>query len=89
MGRFQARRRNGRFTRNTLENTFGITAEVCPRCRQIIPRGLDEPKPQSCPTCGADLGETVPKVPEATGPDQTPIRSPESPDALANPRKSG
>jgi hypothetical protein len=48
MRRFQTRRGNGRFQRNTLANTFGLHAPACPSCRSFnthgvlvqLPRGL-------------------------------------------------
>lgn len=52
MKRFQARRGNGRFTRNTLENTFGIHADVC-ACGALIPYGINEAPPDACHRCGA------------------------------------
>jgi len=50
--RFQARRSNGRFTKNTLENTVGLHCEICPHCRRFNPYGLHEPKPTQCHACG-------------------------------------
>ena len=50
--RFQARRLNGRFTRNTLANTFGFRAEVCAACRGFTTYSLNEPKPEKCGHCG-------------------------------------
>jgi hypothetical protein len=58
--RFQARVGNGRFTRNTPENTMGLHIDVCPACRLLQPYGVGEPKPETCHTCGAPL------TPEAT-----------------------
>ena len=49
--RFQSRRSNGRFQRNTLENTFGLKAWVCIECRRFIPLNVGEPKPETCPHC--------------------------------------
>jgi hypothetical protein len=53
--RFQSRRGNGRFTRNTLENTFGLSAPVCPVCRSFNPHPAGEPTPEKCHSCGAPL----------------------------------
>jgi hypothetical protein len=57
MKRFQARRASGRFVRNTLENTFGLTVEVCPHCQQLNSRKIGEPKPASCHACGQPLNQ--------------------------------
>lgn len=56
--RFQSRRGNGRFQRNTLENTFGLTVQVCPHCQQLNPRGVGEPKLDTCHACGKPLQRT-------------------------------
>lgn len=37
--RIQARISNGRFTRNTLENSVGLRCIVCPHCNQLNPYG--------------------------------------------------
>lgn len=52
--RFQARRGNGRFARNTMENTFGLSVEVCPweDCRRFNPRAVGERKAERCHACG-------------------------------------
>jgi len=56
MKRYQARQRNGRFTRNTLENTFGLQVKVCPECRTLANCwGVNEPEPEICKDCGAEL----------------------------------
>jgi hypothetical protein len=52
MKRFQARRGNGRFTRNTLENVFGLHADVC-ACGALTPYGINEVPPDACQRCGA------------------------------------
>jgi hypothetical protein len=59
MRRFQARRGNGKFTRNTMENTFGLHCDVCPNqaCRRLSPYRVGEPRPQTCHACGASLIE--------------------------------
>jgi len=58
MKHHQARRSNGRFIRNTLENTFGLSAPVCPNCRRFNPYRLGlEPKPTHCHACGHPLTE--------------------------------
>lgn len=55
MKRRQARRRNGRFTRNTPENTLCLHIDVCSECRALIPYDLGEARPTCCHRCGADL----------------------------------
>lgn len=56
--RFQARRGNGRFTRNTLENTLGLTSNVHEWkadgswCGAINPSSVGEPRPVTCSHCG-------------------------------------
>lgn len=63
MKRFQARRGSGRFTRNTMENTFGLRVVVCAGCRGCNPHGCREPRPEKCGQCGAaplvDASEAV------------------------------
>ena len=57
MKRLQARKRNGRFTRNTLENTFGLSVEPCRHCRSLANvHGINEPAPVVCVSCGENLG---------------------------------
>lgn len=58
MKRFQARRGNGRFTRNTLENTMGLTNQTCPNfdCRRLNVRGVHEAPRTHCHACGTLLG---------------------------------
>jgi hypothetical protein len=53
MKRFQGRRGNGRFRRNTLENTFGLKAYVCASCRRFNPIALGEGRPTACNHCEA------------------------------------
>lgn len=54
MKRFQARRSNGRYTRNTLENVFGLHADVCPGgpdgkwCGRILPVSVGEKRRTFC-----------------------------------------
>jgi hypothetical protein len=60
MRRFQARRGNGRFTRNTMENTLGLHCAVCPACRRLNPSPVGEPRPTHCHACGAALVEDAP-----------------------------
>ena len=61
MGRLQARRGNGRFTRNTMENTFGLHVHVHERkangdwCGGLNPWRVDELFPTHCATCGEPL----------------------------------
>lgn len=65
MKRYQARRGNGRFTRNTPENTFGLHVAVCPACRRFNPSAVDEPRPTRCHACSAELDPLVPPEIEA------------------------
>ena len=53
----QARRRNGRFVRNTPENTLGIHIDICPRCRRLNTWDRGSPAPTNCHACGAPLNE--------------------------------
>ena len=53
--RFQARRGNGRFTRNTMENTFGLSVQVCPHCNRFNPRDAGTPELETCRACGKSL----------------------------------
>lgn len=55
--RFQARIGNGRFTRNTMENTFGLSVQTCPwpDCRRFNPRNVGEPPRETCHACGRSL----------------------------------
>jgi hypothetical protein len=59
--RFQARRGNGRFTRNTMENTFGLHVGVHERkasgewCGSMNPSRVGEPRPTHCHACGEPL----------------------------------
>jgi hypothetical protein len=55
MSRIHSRKANGCFRRATLANTFGLSVEVCPSCRICNPHGVNEPKPEKCHSCGADL----------------------------------
>ncbi len=59
-GRFQSRRGNGRFTRNTLENTFGLTVQACPHCGRFNPRAVGEPERETCHACGKPLSGGLP-----------------------------
>ena len=52
MRRRQARRRNGRFTRNTAENTFGLHVEVCSVCRAVTTWDVGGVRPSGCHVCG-------------------------------------
>ena len=52
MKRFQSRRGNGRFQRNTLENTFGLRANICESCRRFNPTSVGAPTPDKCAHCG-------------------------------------
>jgi hypothetical protein len=66
MRRYQARRGNGRWTRNTCENTFGLHVEVCPHadCRAFNPYGIGEPKPEECHRCGRPFAVAVAADPD-------------------------
>jgi hypothetical protein len=63
MRRFQARRSSGRFTGNTMENTFGLHAGVHGRktdgswCGSFNPSRVGEPRPTHCHACGEALAE--------------------------------
>lgn len=54
MKRIQARRSSGRFTRNTMENTFGLHVEVCEHadCRRMNSWSVGAEKPTACHACG-------------------------------------
>ena len=65
--RYLSRHGNGRFRRATLENTFGISAPVCPSCRRFNAHGVDEPPPETCHACGASLNADVPPETTETG----------------------
>jgi hypothetical protein len=53
--RYYSRKGNGRFRRATLENTFGVSAPICPECRRFNPHAVNEPEPEHCHACGAKL----------------------------------
>lgn len=55
----QSRRGNGQWTRNTLENTVGLSAQVCPHCHAINPRDAFTPPLEVCHACGKSLTEKV------------------------------
>jgi len=55
MKRFQARKSNGRFTPNTLENTFGLSIVACPHCGRFNPYPANGKKPETCHACGRGL----------------------------------
>lgn len=61
MRRRQARRANGKFTGNTMENTFGLHCQVCPHddCRRFNPWPVGEPRPEACHACGRSLTVTT------------------------------
>jgi hypothetical protein len=54
-----SRQTNGRFRRATLENTFGLTVDVCPQCRRMNPRNVGEAPAENCHACGAVLRPTA------------------------------
>lgn len=60
MKRFQARRRGGRFTRNTPENTLGLHIIVCTSCRTLNAWPTGEARPTACHACKASLPEDAP-----------------------------
>jgi len=60
--RIQARRGNGRFTRNTPENTFGLHLSMCGYCGQIHPWSLGCKEPESCKSCGRSLLNADPEA---------------------------
>lgn len=66
MKRFQARRHSGRFTRNTVENTFGLTVPVCASCRGCNPHNVGEPRPTTCHHCGKPLVDIDDAPPTST-----------------------
>lgn len=61
MGRLQARRGNGRFTPNTMENTLGLHTTIHERkvngewCGALNPSRVGEPRPETCSHCGESL----------------------------------
>jgi hypothetical protein len=55
--RFQARRGNGQFTRNTPENTMGLHIEVCPACNRLNAEPVGQLRPAACHACCAPLYE--------------------------------
>jgi len=61
MTRFQARRGNGRFLRNTPENTLGLHFGVHERktngewCGAFNPSAVGAPRPLTCHACGESL----------------------------------
>lgn len=61
MKRFQHRRGNGRFERNTTENTFGFHTAVCEACRRITTWNVGEAKPTTCHACGKPLEQEAEK----------------------------
>lgn len=50
-----SRQGNGRFRRAKLENTFGLSVEVCPACRRMNPHQAGGKPPENCHACGAVL----------------------------------
>lgn len=55
--RIRTRVTNGRFSRSTLANTFGLHALVCPHCRGINLRNAGEPVPTACRHCTKNVGQ--------------------------------
>lgn len=53
MRRFQARRGGGQWTRNTMENTFGLHCPSCPECHKLLPHSVGSAPPDTCDGCGA------------------------------------
>lgn len=52
--RFQSRRTNGRFQKNTLANTFGLRAIICAACNSVNAWKFGEVVPTKCHACGAE-----------------------------------
>jgi hypothetical protein len=52
--RIQSRRSNGRYTRNTLANTFGLKAYICASCRSFNTVSVGEARPDKCRNCGCE-----------------------------------
>jgi hypothetical protein len=61
MKRHQARKGNGRFIKNTIENTFGLHCIFCPNCGIGNPYGLAEERPSKCHSCEKDLISEIKK----------------------------
>lgn len=55
MKRYQARRVNLPFARNTLENTCGLHGNWCHACGGFSPSKVGEPRPTHCQHCGSAL----------------------------------
>ena len=58
MNKLQARRSNGRWTKNTLQNTFGLDTIICKNCGAIHPYNSRDPreiKPNKCRDCGFEF----------------------------------
>jgi hypothetical protein len=55
MRRFQSRKGNGRWQKNTLKNTFGLHCVFCPHCGIGNPWGINETKPEKCHSCKNSL----------------------------------
>lgn len=55
--RYQARKSNGRFTRNTIQNIFGLQVFACPHCGRFNTYGARESRPQICHNCNGPLIE--------------------------------
>ena len=59
MNRAQARRQNGRWTRNTLRNTFGLDVVICKNCGAMHPYESRNPVEiklhDECRDCGSEL----------------------------------
>ena len=62
--RLQARS-GSRWTKNTLESVFGLTAPVCPTCRHLNPHAVNEPPPARCQSCGVAMIPACPTHGEA------------------------
>jgi len=50
-------RRGGRFTKRTLENSFGLHVDICAECRGFNVRSVGEDRALSCHHCGKPLRE--------------------------------
>jgi len=73
MRRIQARRGNGRFTRNTPENTLGLHMGIHERkpdgswCGAFNPSPVGAPRPTHCHACGCSLVDAVRTVEDEQG----------------------
>jgi hypothetical protein len=52
MSRIRSRSINGRFRQSTMENTFGLSVEICTECGRMTSYRVGEAKPKKCQACG-------------------------------------